>query len=153
MRCLLIFISLLGLWSNACSQVKNASLNDEYGVVVQFITDSCMVYCTKDSDTLHFAMPLNMVEYEGGERKLKYEICQHVINCEDENNVPGLVFILFDDKLHIKEIRAIKIPLINIDWHKLTYNYLQYLRQTEGKWRIISKKSKYYLYSFRFLFN
>uniref|UniRef100_A0AB33JQR2 Uncharacterized protein n=1 Tax=Prevotella sp. GTC17262 TaxID=3236797 RepID=A0AB33JQR2_9BACT len=132
---------------------SSGDIKDKYGIVICNVTDSDMVYCTKENVKISFPIPLKMIEYEGGLKKLKKDMWHNIVDINNENHILGLVYILFDEYLHIIEIRAVNIAPMIDNWPIMTREYLQYLQKTEGRWRRISQKSKYYLYAFPYTFH
>ena len=128
-------------------------IRDEYGIVVKSIIDSTLVYVTKTGKKLIIHYPLNTIHYEGGIKKLKEDICHNVADINNENNIRGLFYILFDANLHIIETRAVDVAPIVDNWPVIVSNYLLYLNKTEGKWIKDKEGLNYYLYAFLTIVN
>lgn len=153
---LIVFFLVLWLPSYALAQttrqdsrVDSLRMKDQYGTVIEHITDSTLTYITKDSAKLIIPLPANStIHYVGGIESLKRNICLNVPEINSENHIQGLFYILFNSCLQIKEIRVINIAPIVPFWEKMTESYISYLYKTQGKWVKDIDGLPWYLYTF-----
>lgn len=128
-------------------------VKDAYGIVVKSSTNDSITYVTKSGKEIGFPFPLNVVSYKGGIKKLKKGILKNVHSINGEFNIRTLFYVLFDENLHIKEVRAIDvIPKLG-NWKELSEEYVSFIYKTEGKWKKKQKGREWYIYVFSMSIN
>ncbi len=121
----------------AQSLAGETCFRDNFGVVARLNGDSVSYYSLKKRI---YNLKLNEVTFEGGIDALHETIYAH-LKYEHEDNIRLIVFILFDRKLNIDEVRLCELVpnhahissrLIKHGYYK---DYIRSIRKTKNKWK------------------
>ncbi len=110
---------------------------DYFGVVARLNGDSVCYYSLKKRT---YNLKLNEVTFEGGVEALRETIYAH-LKYEHEDNIRLIVFILFDRKLNIDEVRLCELVPNHVQISSLHKrngyykDYIQSIRKTKNKWK------------------
>lgn len=131
-----IFVWFLFSQLNTLAQTNknNTIFKDYHGIVAQLEGDSVSYYTIKKHI---YKLKLNNISYVGGVDSLKKDIYTN-LKYEYEDNIRTLVFIFFDTKLNIKEIRFCELTP-NHFYAKKGYteyykDYIRSIKKTKKKW-------------------
>lgn len=142
LRCAIIALFMLSpLHLIAQSLTGETCFRDCYGAVARVKGDSVNYYSLKKRT---YKLKLNEVAFEGGLDALRETIYAH-LKYEHEENIRIIVFILFDRKLHIDEVRLCELVPnhVHISSHRMSCgyykDYLRSIRKTKNKWKTKEK--------------
>lgn len=131
------------------THLQSQNLNifvDSNGVIINKITDTTMVYCTKSNKK--YLILKNAVCYEGGINQLKNDIYDNLPAIDYEYNVREVFFVYFDKNLNIIEVRATNLAKMENQGKKYLNDYIKAIQSTKGKWKKCKEGQKWYLYVF-----
>lgn len=145
------FVAMVGMLVLSCKtgngqQNQNQSfISDMYGIVIEKMTDTTMVYRTRNNRRL--LIKRGTIRYEGGNEQLKQDIYNN-LPMDYECNVREMFCVLFDSELNIKEIRASNLSNLRNPKETFLDDYIKAIQDTKGKWRKCKDGEMWYLYVF-----
>ena len=134
MRNFIVILFLFSLFDTFAQSFNNTMLKDYHGIVAKLDGDSVSFYTIKKRI---YKLKLNNISYAGGVDSLRKDIYTN-LKYEHEENIRTLVFILFDKKINIIEIRFCELTPdyfhVN-EGHRTYYNdYIRSIKKTKKKW-------------------
>lgn len=149
-RCVIIALFMLSpLHLIAQSLTGETCFRDCYGAVARLKGDSVNYYSLKKRT---YKLKLNEVAFEGGLDALRETIYAH-LKYEHEDNIRIIVFILFDRKLHIDEVRLCELVPnhVHISSHRMRSGYYKdYLRSIRKNGKRKKEDAKWLCLGFMF---
>ena len=148
-----IFIALILLCLSCIANIvrgqarQNLVIRDDNGIIASYLSDSIVVYVNKMGEEFHI-IP-NMVCFDKGKEGLINELFSSLDFSNEDYGGKVIFFILFNDKLHVQEIRTFEPLRPFYKANEFVINrYVEYLEQTEGRWIRRENKQKWNLYIF-----
>lgn len=144
----LLSLTLLCSISVYCQNDK--IIYDEYGTIYTLINDSVIIYHTKKGEK--YEVRLNQIYFMDGMDKLKEYLRKEYHQTDDSDDYYRVFFfMLFDNKLRLKEIRGVVLPLNQYteSRKKRVKQYMVGLKKTKSKWKKKTNQ-KWYVYCFSF---
>lgn len=144
----LLSLTLLCSISVYCQNDK--IIYDEYGTIYTLINDSTIIYHTKKGEK--YEARLNQIYFMDGMDKLKEYLRKEYHQTDDSDDYYRVFFfMLFDNKLRLKEIRGVVLPLNQYteSRKKRVKQYMVGLKKTKSKWKKKTNQ-KWYIYCFSF---
>lgn len=150
MRKIFIIFILLCLSCSAnifYKEKQSQVIKDDNGIIAKFLSDSLVVYVNKEGEELRI-IP-NMVCFDKGKDELIKELFSSLNFCYDDYGGRVVFFVLFNDMLHVQEVRIFEPlrPSYKANDYVIE-RYVEYLKQTEGRWIRKENKQKWNLFIF-----
>lgn len=129
----------LNLFAQICA--RESCFKDRFGVLARLKGDSVDYYSLNKHT---YRLKVNELAFDGGFDVLRTTIYAH-LKYEHEENIRIIVFILFDKKLNIDEVRLCELvpnhaPQKGQQMDKAYYkDYIHSIRKTKKKWKSIEK--------------
>lgn len=148
MRKIFIIFILLCLSCSAnifYKEKQSQVIKDDNGIIAKFLSDSLVVYVNKEGEELRI-IP-NLVCFDKGREGLIKELFSSLDFSNENYGGKVVFFILFNDMMQVQEVRTFE-PL-HPSYKTNDYvieRYVEYLKQTEGRWIRKENKQKWNLF-------